>query len=177
MGIALTIELAEAGRATARGGTRLPLLMQARLILRLVAREVPRSFRQFAVLIACIALGVGSIVSVIGLSRALNDGLVREGRVILGADAAFTLIQRQATEAEKAAIAAEGRLSQVTFSRAMALSAAGESALVEIKAGMQAIPPSACLSSRAATGRKDGRWPSFSPRIRRAFPVWSSIRC
>ncbi len=105
-----------------------------RLILRLVLREIPHSLRHFGILIACIALGVGAIVSVVSLSRALNEGLSREGRVILGADAAFTLIQREATATEKAAIERYGRLSELTQSRAMAISEKGESALVEIKA-------------------------------------------
>ena len=105
-----------------------------RLILRLVLREIPHSLRHFGILIACIALGVGAIVAVVSLSRALNEGLSREGRVILGADAAFTLIQREATAAEKAALERYGRLSELTQSRAMALSDKSESALVEIKA-------------------------------------------
>ncbi|MFY8114813.1 MAG: ABC transporter permease, partial [Rhabdaerophilum sp.] len=105
-----------------------------RLILRLVAREIPHSLRHFGILIACIALGVGAIVAVVSLSRALNEGLSREGRVILGADAAFTLIQREATSAEKAAIARHGRLAELAQARGMAVSEKGESALVEIKA-------------------------------------------
>lgn len=146
----MTLDIAGAARPAAQEAFRLPFLMQARLILRLVLREIPRSFRQFAVLIACIALGVGTIVSVIGLSRALNEGLIREGRVILGADAAFTLIQRPAREAEKAAIARQGQLSQLTFSRAMARSAAGESALVEVKAPDAAYPG---IGTLALSGR------------------------
>lgn len=116
-----------------------------RLVARLVAREIPHSFRHFGILIACIALGVGAIVAVVSLSRALNEGLGREGRVILGADAAFTLIQREAGPAELAALARHGQISRLVLSRGMArvsatesgekaVGEAGSSTLVEIKA-------------------------------------------
>lgn len=122
------------------------------LILRLVRREVPRSISQFGVLIACIALGVAAIVAVISLSRALDEGLQREGRVILGADAAFTLIQRPATDAERRAIGRHGTLSEIALSRAMAR-AGEESALVEIKAVDEAYP----VAGEAIVTGKEGR--------------------
>lgn len=115
-------------------------LTRVQLISRLMIREVPRSFRQFGILIACIAIGVGAIVAVISLSRALNDGLAREGRVILGADASFTLILREATGAERAALQRQGEVSTLWQSRAMARSDADETALVEIKAVDGAYP-------------------------------------
>lgn len=129
----------------------------ARLILRLVLREIPHSFRHFGILIACIALGVGAIVAVVSLSRALNEGLGREGRVILGADAAFTLIQREASPAELAALARNGKVSRLTMSRAMARSdktdgTPGESALIEIKAVDDAYPVAGQLALTGANG-------------------------
>ncbi|MCA3640127.1 MAG: ABC transporter permease [Methylobacterium sp.] len=110
------------------------------LIGRLVKRELRASLGQFGILIACIALGVAAIVAVVSLSRALTDGLTREGKLILGADAAFTLIQREATPAERAALEREGRISVQILSRAMARAASDESTLVEIKAVEQAYP-------------------------------------
>lgn len=106
---------------------------QAALIFRMVRREIPHSLRHFAILIACIALGVGAIVAVISLSRALEGGLAREGRTILGADAAFTLIQREANTAEQAALARHGTIARIIASRAMGRAANGESLLVEVK--------------------------------------------
>ena len=123
-----------------------------RLILRLVLREIPHSFRQFGILIACIALGVGAIVAVVSLSRSLNEGLGREGRVILGADAAFTLIQREAREGELAALARHGQISTLVMSRGMALTPGGESALVEIKAVDAAYPVAGKLELASGTG-------------------------
>ncbi|WP_150285906.1 ABC transporter permease [Rhabdaerophilum calidifontis] len=127
------------------------LLAPLALILRLVRREIPQSIGQFGILIACIALGVGAIVAVVSLSRALDEGLQREGRVILGADAAFTLIQRPASAEERAALAREGGLSELVLSRAMAR-AGDESALVEIKAIDSAYP----IAGRLDLAGQDG---------------------
>jgi putative ABC transport system permease protein len=129
-----------------------------RLILRMVIREIPNSIGHFGILIACIALGVGAIVAVISLSRALNEGLGREGRVILGADAAFTLVQREATPAERAILAAQGQLSEITRSRGMARveNADGtlrDNALVEIKAVDGLYPLAGSL--KLSDGKKD----------------------
>jgi putative ABC transport system permease protein len=128
-----------------------------RLILRLVVREIPHSLRHFSILIACIALGVGAIVAVVSLSRALNEGLSREGRIILGADAAFTLIQREASPAEIAALTRFGRLSELAQARAMATSDKGESVLVEIKAIDSLYPVAGTL------GLSNGRTPETRP--------------
>ncbi|WP_163317717.1 hypothetical protein, partial [Enterobacter hormaechei] len=62
------------------------------------------------------------------------DGLGREGRRILGGDLSYSLINRQATEAERAALAAEGPVSVVASLRAMAVAGDGAAALVELKA-------------------------------------------
>ncbi len=113
--------------------------------------------RHFSILIACIALGVGAIVAVVSLSRALNEGLSREGRIILGADAAFTLIQREASPAETAALTRFGRLSELAQARAMATSDKGESVLVEIKAIDSLYPVAGIL------GLSNGRAPETRP--------------
>jgi putative ABC transport system permease protein len=123
------------------------------LSFRLVRRELSVSLRQFAILIACIALGVAAIVAVISLSRALVDGLAREGRLILGADAAFTLIQREATPTERQALQRHGRVSVQILSRAMVRSAGDESALAEIKAVEQAYPIAGRVGMEDGEGR------------------------
>ena len=61
-------------------------------------RELLRGLHGFYVFIACIALGSMAIASVGSLAASLADGLAREGRVILGGDLAFTLIQREARQ-------------------------------------------------------------------------------
>lgn len=122
------------------------------LMLRLVWREVPQSFGAFSILIACIALGVGAIMAVITLSRALEDGLIREGRVILGADAAFTLVQREASAEEKAALMRQGQVSQLIQARGMARSLGDDAVLVEIKAVDAAYPVAGSLVMAGETG-------------------------
>ncbi len=72
------------------------------LPLRLAFRELRGGLRGFYVFIACIALGVMAIAGVGSFSRSLTDGLAREGSVILGGDAVFSLIQREARADERA---------------------------------------------------------------------------
>lgn len=121
------------------------------LISRLVWREIPHSLRQFSVLIACIAIGVASIVAVLSLSRALEDGLAREGRTILGGDAAFTLVQREATPDERAALQRHGTLAEVTLLRGMTR-AGGESALAEVKGVDERYPRAGSVKLTGISG-------------------------
>jgi putative ABC transport system permease protein len=110
------------------------------LTLRLALRELRGGLRGFYVFIACIALGVLAIAAVGSFAQSLADGLAREGRVILGGDEAFSLIQREASPAERAFLAARGDVSAVATLRAMARTADGQSALVEAKAVDAAYP-------------------------------------
>ena len=103
------------------------------LILRLALRDLRGGLRGFGIFLACIALGVAAITGVGSVSRALSDGLARQGRVIIGGDASFDLIQREATPAEAAFLAARGTLSKVSVMRAMARHDDG-TALIELKA-------------------------------------------
>jgi putative ABC transport system permease protein len=98
-------------------------------------RELASGLRGFYIFLACIALGVASIAGVGSFARGLVDGLGREGRVILGGDLSATLVQREATAAERAFLEASGaRIGTVATLRAMARSGDGQTALVEAKA-------------------------------------------
>jgi putative ABC transport system permease protein len=103
-------------------------------------RELRGGLRGFGVFIACIALGVMAIAGVGSVAASLADGLSSAGRVILGGDLAFSLIQRQASDAERAFLAAHGTISVATSMRAMARTGDGRSSLVEIKAVDDAYP-------------------------------------
>src|SRR5881227_2601188 len=107
---------------------------QNALTWRFALREMRGGLRGFAVFIACIALGVAAIAGVGSFARSLGDGLARERRVILGGDIAFALSQREVTPPERAFLESEGKVSLTATLRAMARSASGDSALVEIKA-------------------------------------------
>ena len=71
------------------------------LLLRFALREMRGGLRGFYVFITTIALGCMAIAGVGSLSASLADGLARQGQVILGGDLSFTLIQREATPAER----------------------------------------------------------------------------
>ena len=105
-----------------------------RLALRFAWRELRGGVRGFGVFIACIALGVMAIAGVGSVAASLNDGITGAGRIILGGDLDFSLIQRQASDAERAFLDAHGKVSVAATLRAMARTSDGHSTLVEIKA-------------------------------------------
>ena len=115
-------------RPTPRGRPRMPL------VLRLALRELRGGLKGFGIFLACIALGVAAIAGVSSISRSLTEGLGKEGRKILGADVTFGLFHREASEAERAFFATQGRVSAVATMRAMALAGDRGSALIEMKA-------------------------------------------
>jgi putative ABC transport system permease protein len=108
--------------------TRLPFL------LRYALRDLGAGLRGFGIFLACIALGVVAITAVGSTSRALSEGLAREGRVILGGDASFAVAHRELSPSERAFLDRNGKVSSVALMRAMARRDDGSSALVEIKA-------------------------------------------
>jgi putative ABC transport system permease protein len=97
-------------------------------------RELRGGLRGFGVFIACIALGVTAIAGVSSVAASLSDGIAGAGRVILGGDIAFALIQREANAAERAFLDDHGTVSVAATLRAMARTGDGRSTLVEIKA-------------------------------------------
>ncbi|GLK81874.1 ABC transporter permease [Methylopila turkensis] len=123
-------DLAATGGAAARaGGSAFP-----GVVLRIAARELRGGVQGFVVFLLCLALGVAAIAGVGSLARGLTEGLQREGRVILGGDASFSLIHREATAQERATLDAKGRVSGIAAMRAMARAPSGDSTLVELKA-------------------------------------------
>src|SRR5215471_20400618 len=110
------------------------------LTFRLALRELRGGLRGFYIFIGCIALGVAAIAAVGSFASGLAEGLAREGRVILGGDVAFSLIQRETSPAERAFLASRGELSGAATMRAMARATDGRTALVEVKAVDGAYP-------------------------------------
>ncbi|RDV04236.1 ABC transporter permease [Undibacter mobilis] len=110
------------------------------LPLRYALREMRGGLSGFYVFIACIALGAMSIAGVGSLAASLNDGLAREGRVILGGDLSFSLIQREAKPEELAFLKSHGAVSTTASLRAMSRVASGDATLVELKAVDKAYP-------------------------------------
>jgi putative ABC transport system permease protein len=83
-------------------------------------RDLRGGLRGFGVFIACIALGVLAIAGVGSVAASLNEGIGKAGRVILGGDLAFSLIQREADDTERAFLDAHGAVSVAASLRAMA---------------------------------------------------------
>ena len=69
--------------------------------LRFALRDLRGGLAGLRIFLLCIALGVAAIVGVESLAQALNDGMGREGRVILGGDASFALIHRRLSADER----------------------------------------------------------------------------
>jgi putative ABC transport system permease protein len=141
------------------------VLARWRIASRFALRELRGGVRGFGVFLACIALGVAAISGVGSFSRALTDGLAREGMNLLGGDAAFTLVQREASPAEYALLSAGGKVSTVATLRAMARAGEGDSlvaTLTEAKAvdslyplaGAMVLDPDVPLAQALAV--KDG---------------------
>ena len=119
---------------TAFVSSRPQLAGKLALALKLAVRELRGGVRGFAVFLACLALGVAAISGVGSVSRALSDGLARQGGVILGGDVALSLIHREATPAELNFMEERGRVAIVGTMRAMARAGDNNATLVELKA-------------------------------------------
>jgi len=110
-------------------------------VVRMVLRELRSGLGGFYVFIACVALGVMVIAAVGALSDALKSGLAEQGETILGGDVTFSRTHARATDAERAWMAARGRVSETATMRTMARRPDGsESALAEVKAVDAAYP-------------------------------------
>ena len=123
--------------------------------------------RGFYVFIACIALGVMAIAGVGSFARSLTDGLAREGRVILGGDLSFSLIHREASAAERAFLEQRGKVSAAATMRAMARTADGQLALVELKAVDGAYPLYGAVKLDPRHAARPRRWRSATARSAR----------
>src|SRR6201747_1380035 len=104
------------------------------LAFRYALRELRGGLRGFYVFIACIALGVMAIAGVGSVAASLSEGLVHEGRTLLGGDVAFSLIQREAKSDEVAFLRTRGDVSVAATLRGMVRTGDGRLALVELKA-------------------------------------------
>jgi putative ABC transport system permease protein len=110
------------------------------LALRFGWRDLRGGVRGFSVFVACIALGVLAIAGAGSVANSLADGLADAGSRILGGDLAFSLVQREATAAERAFLAAHGAVSVVATLPTMARAGNGQTTLVDVKAVDGAYP-------------------------------------
>jgi putative ABC transport system permease protein len=112
-----------------------------RLAARFALRELRGGLKGFYIFIACIALGVAAIAGVTSVSRALTEGISKEGQSILGGDLSFSLVHRKANPEQVAFLNGLGDTSQIATLRAMTRRTdTGDQALVELKAVDNAYP-------------------------------------
>ena len=126
-----------AGSATAApaaSGLRLPLALSIAL------RELRAGAGGLTVFVLCIALGVAAVAAIGSLAASFEQALTRQGRLLIGGDLSFELINRQANAEERAALDALGQVSESASFRAMARASSGKTALVEVKAVDDAYP-------------------------------------
>lgn len=111
------------------------------LVRRLALRDLRGSRAGLRLLAVCLFLGVAALAGIGSLSSAILGGLSERGQLILGGDVQFEAAQRQADEAERAAFAKLGTVSEVVRMRAMAIRPeTGASLLSELKGVDGAYP-------------------------------------
>ena len=98
--------------------------------VRLALRDLRGSKAGLRLLAVCLFLGVAALAGIGSLSSAILTGLAERGQVILGGDIQAEAAQRHATDAERAAFAKLGTLSETVSMRAMAITRDGERSLL-----------------------------------------------
>lgn len=89
-------------------------------IWRIARRDLSGRFRGLRLLIICLFLGVATLATIGSLTASITGELSQRGQVILGGDFEVTMSQRLASEAERAAFAREGLVSDTVRMQAMA---------------------------------------------------------
>ncbi|ODT71444.1 MAG: hypothetical protein ABS75_09295 [Pelagibacterium sp. SCN 63-23] len=107
--------------------------------MRIALLDLRGDVRRFAILLACLALGVGAIASVSSVGAALQAAVARDARVILGGDLEVRQRGSDISDAERAAIEALGETARSIDLSARA-SANGESLLLDLRAVSDTYP-------------------------------------
>jgi putative ABC transport system permease protein len=138
------------------------------LPFKLARRELRAGARGFRILIACLALGVGTIASVQSLSRDVLGGIEAQGRTLLGGDLAIRMMYHGVTDDQRGVLTGYGAVSESADLRGMARTEdAQKSTLVEVKAvddaypmvgQVQLAPPADGMTLAQAFAQKDGAW-------------------
>ena len=108
--------------------------------LRFALRELRSGVKGFRIFLACLALGVAAIAAASSTAEAFRQGLAGQAREILGGDLAVSVEDRDFTPAERARLAATGRLAYAAAARAMAQAPTGDRRLVELRGVDGAYP-------------------------------------
>ncbi len=105
------------------------------IALKLALRELRAGLSGFKVFMACLILGVTAIAAIGSLTRAIQEGLEREGQSILGGDIEINIYQREATPDAMTWFNETGDVSSSARLRTMArVEGVPSSTLVELRA-------------------------------------------
>ncbi len=111
------------------------------LALRFALREMRAGLRGFYIFLGCIALGVAAISGVGSVAKSITQGISTQGQSILGADIAFSLVQREFTPEQIEFFKGKGEIAQIVTMRTMARKLDGsDQGLVELKVVDNAYP-------------------------------------
>jgi putative ABC transport system permease protein len=126
--------IAAASASSRANGVRLPLALS------IAFRELRAGAGGLVIFVLSIALGVSAVATIGSLAASIDEALARQGRLLVGGDLSFERVHRRVDDAERAALQAQGKISESASLRAMARTAGGKSALVELKAVDNAYP-------------------------------------
>jgi putative ABC transport system permease protein len=113
-------------------------------IWRISRRDLSARIRGLRLLAICLFLGVATLAAIGSLTAGIADELSRRGQTILGGDVEIGIAQRQASEAEMAALKKAGQVSKTVRLRAMAIGE--DSLLAELKAVDDVYPHYSALT-------------------------------
>ncbi len=121
-------------------------------IWRISRRDLSARIRGLRLLAICLFLGVATLAAIGSLTAGISEELARRGQTILGGDLEIGIAQREASEAELAALQKTGTVSQTVRLRAMAIGE--DSLLAELKAIDSIYPHYGALKLRGGTAVK-----------------------
>ena len=135
------------------------------IAVKLALRELRAGLNGFKVFMACLILGVTAIAAIGSLTRAIQEGLEREGQSILGGDIEINIYQRESTAESIQWFQEQGEMSSSARLRTMArVEGVPASTLVELRAVDSLYPlygsfeTSPSLDSEALFSAQDGMW-------------------
>ena len=103
---------------------------------RVAITDLRGDLRRFGILLACLALGVGTIAGVSSVGSALQDAILRNANTLMGGDLQVTRADRRANDDELAYIKSLGQVSETitSNSRGDAIDQSGNTAFLDIYA-------------------------------------------
>jgi putative ABC transport system permease protein len=111
-----------------------------RALWRIARRDLHVGFRGLRLLFLCLFLGVATLAAIGSLTASVTLELASRGQTMLGGDLEVAMTQREASDADKAALRKLGAISETIRTRAMAQAPGKAPVLTELK-GVDAAYP------------------------------------